>query len=870
MNNSPNRTLIENGLPIGEISKAAKREKLGRPKSSEMHYYWTRKPLITARAAVLGALLPNDFPISKFLDLLGLNNRFTKKPYLRSYTGKEIQEIHRHAKTLYGDPISMFDPFGGAGSIPLEAVRLKLNVTSNDYNPLATLIQKITLLYPLKCGSNLIDAMSDFFNELRGEIIEEIKQYYPNPLKGEKVLGYFYSWAIDCPFCTKEIPLVGSWGLGGPREDKNKKYLEPSMNGEGKITFKIKKGPRIAFPAPTITRGKGRCLFCNMTISNEEIIKGVNQQKKEWLLAVAYRNEATVGGDYRLPNENDMIYFRKFNISDIYIDTCFRKYIPTDEIPIKVIRSAKYLGSWDNLFQPRQLIYIASVCKLGDDILSSYQNNGKYSVELIEGLCLGLSCLLAKIIDRNCRTASWDFTTNKVSHLVAFRTYPLMWSHFETHPIEGRSGSLDQSIKSVLEGLQEAVALLANSNSTISILNSSITSGEFGSYNLIVTDPPYFDDVPYPEVSEVFYIWQKSLLEKYLPEMYPNVPPRDEELSSNLHDRSNDFVKIGLQSAFSVLNQVLDNNGLLIMFFAHSKLEAWEFVLNALVQAEFQITATYPLQTESSVSVIASGKASIFSSILIVCRKRLIEKIGVLEDIETEIGEVIQPRLEDFWKLGLRHADLTGAAIGPVLEVITSYSSLRSRTGQIDVMDLLALASKHVITFVLAKYLRNTNIDSGTAFYLYMIIESDDGGSKQKQKDLLIPYDSAHILSKSMNLDLGLLERTGLIDNGEGTNRSKNRVVRLLGHDMRPVHDGELLIDGIHVAMKAFTIGGVTGMREQLKEKNLTSNQIRPVLELIARSSKAPGLDSVVAQKMLGLRDQLQKAPKTLTDYLND
>jgi adenine-specific DNA methylase len=168
------------------------------------------------------------------------------------------------------------------------------------------------------------------------------------------------------------------------------------------------------------------------------------------------------------------------------------------------------------------------------------------------------------------------------------------------------------------------------------------------------------------------------------------------------------------------MHDSIKDNGILVMFFAHSSVDAWDFVINSLQKAGFRITATWPVHTESTTNILARGHASMMSSIIIVARKRKSDKSGYIEEIQEEVEAHLKKRLDEFWKYGLRGADLTVSAMGSTLDIITQYSEIKSYTGEMKVKDVLELVQKYVAEYVLNRYIKKASgLDVQTSFYLY-------------------------------------------------------------------------------------------------------------------------------------------------------
>ena len=206
------RSFIETFLPIDEISEEAKIEKQGnaKPPISALHYWWTRKPLITARAAVLGSLLLEDFDKLHFKKLLGLGMEGRAHNY--DLSDDQIANLKIEYLKRWGTIPEILDPFSGGGSIPFETMRLGINTIANDYNPLAHLIEKATFEYPHLYGETLYRDVETGLKEIFNETKQELAQYYPKH-NGNDVVAYLWAWSIICPDCGFDNPIVGLWEL---------------------------------------------------------------------------------------------------------------------------------------------------------------------------------------------------------------------------------------------------------------------------------------------------------------------------------------------------------------------------------------------------------------------------------------------------------------------------------------------------------------------------------------------------------------------------------------------------------------------------------------------------------------------------------
>ena len=264
--------------------------------------------------------------------------------------------------------------------------------------------------------------------------------------------------------------------------------------------------------------------------------------------------------------------------------------------------------------------------------------------------------------------------------------------------------ALVSNINGVLDALNYAIQKLQNTTGTVEVLNESTASWKpEKKFKIIVTDPPYYDDIPYGEVSEVFYVWYRRILgrlfEKEAKYFRSSKIDTREELDVGGNRDKEFFNRLFIKTMQNV-RELLDDDGILVLFFAHKNPEAWYFVLDALRSSGFKITATFPLHTESTESVVARGKKSVYHSLIISARKRTQDKEGFLEDIIPEIERHILERASQLEEYGLKGSDLLVASIGVALEHLTEYSELKSYSGSVTAENAIDIAQS-----VLAKYI---------------------------------------------------------------------------------------------------------------------------------------------------------------------
>lgn len=827
------RTLIETFLPVDEISAEAKKEKNGRAPTFEMHYWWTRKPLITARAAVLGALLPADFDHQEFKKLLGLEHvqATGKRAHNYDIPLDRIEQLKKEYKKVWGDVPTVLDPFAGGGSIPFEAMRVGVDAIAIDYNPLAHLIEKATLEYPRKYGEKLYKDVEEGLNWVSEETKKEMEQYYPKH-DGKDVAAYIWAWSTKCQKCGFTNPLVGQWWLANT--EKKKLFLSPTVKND-RLSLQIDEGQNA--PSGTCSDADGICLKCGSKIPNEVIRKEILEKENEILLSVVVSGRSTK--EYVLPSQEQLVAFQKIEsiVKDNWSTWIKDAVIPMEEMSSSNdVRSSHYLKYWYRILNKRQLVLFISLQR---NIRRYFDTNAKnFDEDYLRAITVYLSFILGKMIDRNCRSTKWDRTKEIFSSAVGRRGISIMWDHTEVNPFAKGTGTLSTVNSAILDGIKYSIQKISH-RGNITDSNKSITQLETRA-ELIICDPPYFDDVQYAELSEFFYVWERKALQKIID---CGDVPKSEDMSIGGHRDKNTFNKL-FKLTCKKIETNLTSNGILVMFFAHSSIEAWDFVINSLQNAGFRITATWPVHTENTNNPNARGNASIMSSIIIVARKRKTNKSGYIEEIRDDIHIHLMKRLDEFWNYGFRGADLTVSAMGSTLDIITQYSEIKSYTGEMKIEDVLKLVQEYVAQYVLNRFIKNASgLDAATSFYLYSRLSLLNGMS----------FDTANLIAKSMNVDLKLFEDQGLIKKIE---KGKTKGITLLTFNSREINGKITLIDCVQFVMATFARGGYSEVERELATIPFSRNEIKDVLEaLLSLPTEDP--ERQVAQKVLERMGQL-------------
>jgi adenine-specific DNA methylase len=653
-----------------EVGKEARKEKLAIPPINELLYWWTRKPLIVSRTVTLSSLTPSKVTIEIIKHFLGLNKdkrAFNHLPDINSFE-KVVQKHQRGLKLL--------DPFAGAGNLIFEPARLGLNCTVVEYNPVAYLILKATLEYPAKYGPKLAEDIERYGSEVIKQAEKELGGFYRRD--GRKALHYLWCWCVKCPYCGQRIPLANNMWLDQRRKIGYRVVPTDNRNFRIEIvTLTTKEGSSY-----TQKGGKAVCIRCRNAISYEQMVKDIAERKDKEMIAVVVKD--VKGKNYELPTNQDRKGLDEASrrISEEWESLLNRDLIPQEELKeYELFRMTNYgFKKWYEIFTERQLLVMCTLLKTIKEVCSEISDK-----EYAKTIATYLGFMLCKHIDRNCIGTRWDTTYEKVDSTLSFRSPRFCYNFAETNPFEKTSGSLHSMLKDIVNA-----AKFASTNETPVnvVLGSALHLADLFTdrFDIVLTDPPYLDDVPYGEVSEFFYVWLVRLLKEYYPELPDRVPLQEDLVLSKGRFRGNkelamEFYKRGMEVSFNNIYNVLEDDGLLVVFFAHSSTEAWELLLDILRKTRFRAVSSYAVHTESTENVLARGKTSFMSSIVLACRKNLVDEEAYFETIMPNVVEKIRMLIEGLDAddlLGLPITDLLIMAYGVVLEETTQYTRIKS------------------------------------------------------------------------------------------------------------------------------------------------------------------------------------------------
>jgi len=703
------RRLIEDLIPVEAINEVGQREKIGHAATHprKLHLWWARRPLAAARAAVYATLVrAEDTP-----------EEARSAAYFRElckWGAGETAIADARARVLAangGTPPRVLDLFAGGGAIPLEAARLGCEATAVELNPVAHLIERCMLDYPQRFGPSLADDIRRWGERWVARTWERVGHFYPrvgkeqadDRLFGEggdgaaaraagRPIAYLWTRTVPCPnqaLGAHDVPLVRQTWLA-KRKGRNV-ALKPNVDRNAlHVDWEVVEAPDPAGlgfdPAGFSKRGRSACLICGATVDGD-YVKAEGRAKRMGITPLAAvmvhasgrGREYRAVGDYPLPSYADC---------ETVLDEL--EVSPPDEPVCSYMdagfRTAPYgLTRFRDLFTPRQL---ATLCAFAQGVRETYEEMRAAGVEetRAEAVCALLALSLNRTADRCCSLSAWDPKNQTAGHAFARQALPMVWDFVEVNPFAGAAGS----ILAATETTARIAAALSDGGRRVDVQRSSATqlslNDEF--FDAIITDPPYYDNIAYADLSDFFYVWLNRSIGFLFPEhLTGELTPKRREITSFAERHGDDtdghaFYKQEMAAAFAEAHRVLKPGAPLVCVYAHKTTLGWASLVEALRRARFAITEAWPLDTEMPERSRGQNSSALASSIFLVARRRERDEVGELAEVQRDLDAVIAERLDRLTAAGVSGSDLVIAAIGAGLQPYTRYASVELPNGE--------------------------------------------------------------------------------------------------------------------------------------------------------------------------------------------
>lgn len=610
------------------------------------------------------------------------------------------------------------DPFAGGGSIPLEALRLGCDAFASDLNPVACLILKVLLEDIPRQGPKLAEELRQAGAEIKAQAEKEIGEFYPADPGGATPIAYLWARTIRCEAagCGAEIPLLRS------------RWLCKKANRRRALRIVVKRAKPAGRPAPgppriefeifepkseaeaeggTVARAKATCPACHIVLPPERVRAQLAAQRSgaevifdadgrrtggARLLAVVTLKPGQTGRHYRLPAEADYraVYAAAERLKTVAAQKLPNGLSPVPDEPLPPIgtlgfRVQRYgMLQWGDLFTARQKLALATVAR-----------GGRRTASRVAAAVAG------RIADRGGSLCRWDLGAEKVNSTFGRQALPLVWDFAEACPVEDTSGGLCGALRLVAKCAAAGASTRPGRAEPADARRSPLPTSAAGVW---FTDPPYYDAVPYADLSDFFLVWLKRALpdEPLLQNRFepgsglsPKVPEiiQDETkttLEGNKKDKA--YFESAMGEAFAEGRRVLAEDGIGCVVFAHKTTAGWEALISGLLAARWTVTASWPITTEMATRLRARDSAALAASVHLVCRPRAADAgTGGWEQIVAALPDRIGDWMERLAAEGIRGADLVFSCIGPALELYSRYDRVETAAGGgVSLADFLA------------------------------------------------------------------------------------------------------------------------------------------------------------------------------------
>jgi putative DNA methylase len=753
----PNR-LIEVDLPIKRISEHARREKsIRHGHISTLHIWWARRPLAACRAVICAALWPDPAdPLSpqRFRDdACRLINDFAGKAAadknLAEHCSEEVwrkwqtltrnggldpqnedhwnilrnalldfiadfsdwdnstvpeyletsraltQSAHEALSGARGTKPLVVDPFAGGGSIPLEALRVGADAFASDHNPVAVLMNKIVLEYIPKYGQRLADEVRKWGGWVKNEAEKELAEFYPKDAEGATPIAYLWARTIRCegPGCGVEVPLIRNMQI-----TRDKKLWHFSLrNPKSRQIDVVVASDEKATDRPTVAGGSVTCPrpICGYTTPAKAVRAQLAAKhggaSDAHLLAVYADNAGS--RVFRQPTKGDL---RGVSLAKSYVRV---NGMPQDEInPIRPYKNTRGLSAvtrigikrFANLYSPRQASTIQCLQRILARLPNSIDDNHLRSAVLAT-----LNCAVSRFMFQNCSLSRWNAARSTIEGAFGKQALQVVWDFAEVNPLSDGPGNWNGAVDWVLKVIDSNRCLSHTGTVVRGLAQDRKLPAD--SAEALVTDPPYFAAIPYGDLSNVFFVWERAFYQSAFPELFsPGLVSQEDEIivtNANLDrdGRSKDaeYYRREMVRALDSARSTVKPDGIGVIVFAESSTSSWEVMLSAIIEAGWSISGSWPIDTELQTRTQAADSASLQSSIHLVCRPReksdssdRTDRVGDWRDVLAELPVRIHEWMPRLRNEGVVGADAIFACLGPALQILSRYERVEKASGE--------------------------------------------------------------------------------------------------------------------------------------------------------------------------------------------
>jgi putative DNA methylase len=829
------KKLIEVALPLEAINEASRREKspFTRNHPRALHVWWARRPLVACRAVLFAQLVddPSSHPdqfqteeaqVEERKRLFGIIEALVK--WENSNNQQVLAAAHAEIlKSCDGKPPPVLDPFCGGGSIPLEAQRLGLEAHASDLNPVAVLITRALIEIPPKFAGSppvnpearnklahsgswkgaegLAEDIRHYGEWMRTEARKRVGRFYPS-IKLPKeygggdaaIVAWLWARTVKCPnpACGAQMPLVRSFWLSTKKGKEV--WIEPVVDQRAKkVRFSVESGNGNP-PDGTKAKRKSRCIFCRTDNITDAILReqatshGIGSQ----LLAVVVDGirgrfyldplEAPTG-PAPAPVEGEWLNQQLPDNARWFSPPGYGLKTYRD---LFTVRQAVALTTLTDLIgEVREKVLEAAIQNGMLDDGKGIESGGSGAKAYADSIATVLALALSRFVDFSNTICSWDSGNTNLRQLFARQAIPMAWDFAETNPLDGIV-TIQSAIEWALSGLSGV-----GSGPVARVKQLDATAAANGAVQPILsTDPPYYDNIGYADLSDFFYIWLRRSLNDVYPDLFSTLlVPKGPELIATPYrfggdkEKARRFFEEGLRTAFAQMRKSQHPDFPLTLFYAFKQRESdenseesresgalastgWETMLEGLLGAGFEVTGTWPMRTEQQQRSVAAGTNALASSVVLACRPRPSDAaMATRREFLKALKDELPDALRKFQHGSIAPVDLAQAAIGPGMGVFSRYSKVLETDGSAMTVRTALSLINHSLDEVLAE--QEGEYDAETRWAVAWFEQF--GVSEGK-------YGDAENLARAKDTAVEAMKGAGIVKSGGGK-------VRLLGRD---------------------------------------------------------------------------------------
>ncbi len=796
-----------------------------------MHLWWARRPLAAARAVIWASLVDDpsgdesltpDEQEAERQRLFGILERLVK--WENSNDPEVLAEARAEIDRCFPDGAPpILDPFAGGGAIPLEAQRLGLKALAGDLNPVAVLINKAMIEIPPRFAGmppvhpdidktlttweraqGLAADVWAYGRWMRDEAERRIGHLYPDATgpNGEKLTPIAWIWARTVespdPSWSGHVPLVASWTLA-KRPGKPKVWIEPVVDRAAQtISYEIREGGEPLYER-TCSGGDGVCLATGSAIP-ATYIKGESRAGRMGQELIAVVAEGDFGRAYCSPRATD----RAAAIAELPV------WKPEESLPQKGLgfRVQAYgLDEWWKLFVSRQLMALTTFSDLLEDVARMVESDalamhmkshgvrlresGRGATAYVDAVLTYLSFAIDKCVDYWSTICTWHNSRELIRNTFSRQAIPMTWDFVECNPFSKSSGNW----MAMVDWIAKSIGHLPASASSEVVQRDAQARVRESDGAAISTDPPYYDNVGYADISDFFYVWLRRNLSTIWPDECSTLrTPKAEEMiadpgrhdgpaSAKAHFETS---MAKFMSELAAMQEKSQSEVPATIFYAYKATEAkggevrstgWDTFLQAVVDAGLQVSATWPMRTELANRPRGLGSNALASSIVLACRPRstsasLATRGEFIAALRAELPEAVRVLQSG----NIAPVDMAQSTIGPGIKVFSRYAKVVEADGS----SMPVSSALSIINDVLGEVLdgEEAELDSDTRFALTWFSEFGYNPG---------PAGDADSVANAKNTSLAGIEESGIGEARAGKFRLYERSELPLGYS--PVDD---------------------------------------------------------------------------------